>query len=386
MVGTPRLKIAALMLEKGKGAFFYDDFSWVRRIALLGVVIMAIADADEDEVTRTGLTLVADGYGTLAYYARYGLTRGARQLTDEKKARHDQPIVIDIKLEEDAFEYLGRKSPFGKWIRSSYGIEPLNWIFGEETLNDPRIPVELDDIVHPVALVDMLDGSKLWTLELSNWCVAALLYIPSDGRILGSFISDALGRIYFATAFREGAYRIGVDLISEPLFDWVKTATPIDPLINRTEDRQNPTLREAYICWVGQRLSRFEQFAKCAGLLGSLDGDLARLFNLGGNPMLLRVADGGMDVVLELVGQKPHDAIPGIYIALKAGAVAFNLDDGNEIGIGSDLIKSALKRPKDRGIRYIVAAQKELGLEVREKITSDLRRLEQTRRLLQMPL
>lgn len=83
-----------------------------------------------------------------------------------------------------------------------------------------------------------------------------------------------------------------------------------------------------------------------------------RFYNLAGNPMMARLAEGTVDVVLELDGQLPHDVVPGAYIAMKAGAVFGNID-GDKTFSEQELADFLLK-PADQSIRYILAANKDL--------------------------
>jgi fructose-1,6-bisphosphatase/inositol monophosphatase family enzyme len=46
-----------------------------------------------------------------------------------------------------------------------------------------------------------------------------------------------------------------------------------------------------------------------------------RFYNLAGNPMMMRLVDGSVDIVFDIKGQAPHDVVPGAFIAVKAGAV-----------------------------------------------------------------
>lgn len=85
-----------------------------------------------------------------------------------------------------------------------------------------------------------------------------------------------------------------------------------------------------------------------------------RLYNFAGNPMMCRMADGALDAVVELFGQKPHDVIPGASIALGAGATLGDLE-GNSIGL--DDFFGLLTEP-DRRIRYIMASTPELYGEI----------------------
>ena len=72
--------------------------------------------------------------------------------------------------------------------------------------------------------------------------------------------------------------------------------------------------------------------------------------NLGGNPMMVKVADGNLHAVFELLGQKPHDVVPGAFIARAAGAVVRDLK-------GEDLnLANTLMTPNMGQMKYIIAA------------------------------
>jgi 3'-phosphoadenosine 5'-phosphosulfate (PAPS) 3'-phosphatase len=75
--------------------------------------------------------------------------------------------------------------------------------------------------------------------------------------------------------------------------------------------------------------------------------------------MLAKVADGTIDAVVgfgDMDGptntrpQKPHDYVPGAWIACQAGATAIDIDTGRPLEFGYSLL-----HPDRPGKRYIVA-------------------------------
>lgn len=123
-------------------------------------------------------------------------------------------------------------------------------------------------------------------------------------------------------------------------------------------------LSRAGICFYGQKIGNFISVARKNSFIKGIsainrktkDKEGTRLYNLAGNPMMIKLIQGNMDVIFELKGQPAHDVAPGAYIAMKAGAVFKNLN-GKQI----DMIKS-LNRPADpkNYLRYILAANNRL--------------------------
>ncbi len=74
--------------------------------------------------------------------------------------------------------------------------------------------------------------------------------------------------------------------------------------------------------------------------------------------MKARVADGTVHAVFELRGQKPHDVIPGAFIAKQAGAIFCDLD-GNDIDMGN-----AVLDPNSSDLRYVLAGSKSLAEQI----------------------
>jgi len=71
-----------------------------------------------------------------------------------------------------------------------------------------------------------------------------------------------------------------------------------------------------------------------------------------------------IDVIFQLGGQYPHDAVPGLYIARKGGAFILNLKTGEEMT--DKELEQGLLRPghPDEKMEYIVASTRELCQEM----------------------
>jgi fructose-1,6-bisphosphatase/inositol monophosphatase family enzyme len=85
-----------------------------------------------------------------------------------------------------------------------------------------------------------------------------------------------------------------------------------------------------------------------------------RIYNFAGNPMMVKVADGSMSAVFELLGQSPHDVVPGAFIAKCAGAKLTDLR-GRDIDLDAALCKPAAP---DAKLRYVLSCTSELGAEL----------------------
>lgn len=77
---------------------------------------------------------------------------------------------------------------------------------------------------------------------------------------------------------------------------------------------------------------------------------------------MAKVADGRIHAVFELLGQKPHDVVPGAFIAREAGAIVRDLN-GRDIDLGA-----ALMEPNKGDLRYIIAANETLYQELRDRL------------------
>ena len=255
-----------------------------------------------------------------------------------KIGRREKPALgVDVLAELLAKMELGRRLK---------ALKPL--ILGEESLRDENLDLTKETRI--VALLDMLDGSDLHERGLGNWCSAAAFFIPAERQILGAFVAVPEGYIYFWT-------------LDTPL------SMKLDLRSGKTEPMSGPsevrTMAEMSVCFYGQKVVNFcscaKEFAHERNRQLQTKGVGTRIYNLAGIPAMMKVVDTTghkrIDAVFELLGQQPHDVVPGAVIAQHAGGTVLGLD-----GAPLDLV-SALLRPSDpsRRLRYVLAATPELA-------------------------
>lgn len=300
----------------------------------------------------------------------YSPAKALSRIADPEKEPNNQPLRIDYFAEDFCSSCLEGK--FKKKIL----------VAGEESLKKEKALQDLTDHKTVVALMDIVDGTDLLLRGLSNWCSATVFFYPPDTRILASVVSDHDGNVFFASdsgAFwqpRSSKKEFRIDRSLSPLtldeacIKFLKSESS-GPLTNSP-------LCNSSICFYGQKPPNFlstnvPMFMEKMDCLSRKIKEnekpvpALRIYNLGGIPMMLKVANGTMDAVFDLTKPKPHDMVPGAYIALKAGAFLGDMC-GKPIG-GDDLAK-ALLRPNDDGPAYILAGSETLYRELLGCLTS----------------
>lgn len=271
--------------------------------------------------------------------------------------REKVALVVDVIAERLAAIELGRRLK---------QFDPL--ILGEESLQDENL--DLANESRLVALLDMVDGTDLFERGLGNWCSAAAFFLPDEREIVGAFVGTPEGVVYYWT----------IDTPVPLKFD-LRTKS-VEPVRGPSEVRN---LAESSIAFYGQKVVNF---CSCASTLAhernrqlQTKGLSVRIYDLAGIPMMMNVIDGAghrrIDAVFEIVGQNPHDVVPGAIIAQRAGATVLDLD-GNPL----DLV-AALLRPADPNYRlkYVLAATPELAAE----LLKSLRVNKETKQSLRQP-
>jgi hypothetical protein len=202
-----------------------------------------------------------------------------------------------------------------------------------------------------------------------------VFFCPSNNpgeKILGACVGLPSGEIYSASAHSKEVYIKQKGHFARPA---AKPSTVKE-------------LKNASVCFYGQKAGSLSAVAE-RGLikyitdwnekqnetrarkklngepLDDADADASsRFYNLAGIPMMVKLIDHrvkaakNIDAVFEVRGQKPHDVVPGAFLALVGGAVMWSLDD-NAYVTPADLEKALLK-PSDKSMRYIIACTKEL--------------------------
>jgi len=240
-------------------------------------------------------------------------------------------------------------------------------IYGEESLaTDPDLSQETRICI----LIDIVDGTDLLERNFSNWCSAIVIFDPTVRKILGSFVflKSERGDYLYYTTRDERVYKKQYPITRassqrHQANRWELTA----PLRGPAQDRK---LKDASLCVYGQKSSALQSLflwnekEKLANWLktieaqkGTMEEARFRFYNLAGNPMMVRLADGVVDVVLDLNGQHPHDVVPGAFIALLSGAV-LTKPNGEELSV-RDLAES-LCLPARSKIKYVLSGNKNI--------------------------
>lgn len=260
--------------------------------------------------------------------------------------RRKRLLSIDLTAEHTAAKLLRR--------RLNYNLLAI----GEESIATDRHK-DLSNNKELIVLMDMIDGTDLLERGLSNWCSALIFYYPPQRRILASLIGIPEDGVYYAMDGVDGAYKSTFNRESEP------------KRVNGPSDVKN--LRNASIAFYGQKISKFLSVIRRSKFISYLEylqnraNTKTRIYNLAGNPMMMKVIDGHtkIDAVFDLEGQCPHDVAPGAYIAQKAGAVFSSLDGGS-----IDLHKLLVKPidPHSR-VPYLLTSTKALSKDIRRYLS-----------------
>ncbi len=241
-------------------------------------------------------------------------------------------LRLDINA-EDSFQRLLHKYQKGRFASIQ--------VLGEERLRNPDLNLRGRDGV--LALVDAVDGTDLVERGLSNWCSGVVFFAPSNRkgkRILASCVAVPTNSM---TPGEKPRMQVDV-YCATPERVYVHTDGKTRDVHGCSTTEQ---MEQASLCFYEQKVSNFLSVAQ-SRLIRNLDvaGDF-RIYNLGGIPMMLKLIDHfprirGVDAVVDLEGQKPHDVVPGAFIAKRAGAVLRDLS-GKDIPLGK--LEDLLLRP-----------------------------------------
>lgn len=230
-------------------------------------------------------------------------------------------------------------------------------VYGEERLRDANL--DLTSEQNTCVLVDALDGTDLLERGIGNWCSASVFFCPANPpgeQIRAAVVGLPTGEVYYASADLQDA--------------WVREGDNIRVVKGCSGVK---SLRRASICYYGQKLTNYMSLytsgaaRKLSKHLNSKAGHSDfRIYNLAGIPMMLRLIDKrcsgahGIDAVLDIEGQKPHDVVAGAYIALQGGAVLKDAGTGTNLTLGQ--LEQKLLKPASQTheLKYVMAATEEL--------------------------
>jgi fructose-1,6-bisphosphatase/inositol monophosphatase family enzyme len=249
-------------------------------------------------------------------------------------------------------------------------------VLGEEK---GTYPATLEGYEQIVAFLDPIDGTDLAVRGFSNWCFALTFFFPPERRILASIVGHSSGQIYYATEI--GAFKGLVKVRNNESGQRVIVEEDKPLVIN---PKKITRLEDAAVCFYGQKPQSFLNLAENEGFIRMLrefsarmhdardeQGNIIRkgerlefrLYNLAGNPMMPKIADGAVDAVLGLSPSQVHDVIPGAFIATQAGAI---LRDLNGVSINP---ADCLMKPRQR-VNYVVTGSEKLAEELVEILKS----------------
>lgn len=242
--------------------------------------------------------------------------------------------------------------------------------FGEEIIICGEEESKKSNVVDSnkvVAFIDPIDGTDLLVRNFFNWCSAIAFALPKEKRIIGTVVGHSSGDIYFAD--QDGAYVLG-------------RRAKRKKRIHRDSSEAKEFCHSS-ICYYGQKPKSFLTVAQHPGFLermGVLKERMAakeisagkkikgesldvRIYNFGGNPMMVRIPSGAVDAVFSISGAAIHDVIPGAYIAVQAGAVFTDLN-GNIID-PADTIQTP-----EQNIKYILSGSRSLAEEMKHLLST----------------
>lgn len=242
-------------------------------------------------------------------------------------------------------------------------------VFGEESLRDKTL--DLTNRKGIFALADMIDGTDLLERRLSNWCSAVVFFNPQAPRgrkILASFVVLPDGKAYYASLDDETVKVRYVNRNVE-IRDVFRPSNVSD-------------LKNASVCFYGQKAKSFVELAKYPlfdHLANAKTLEDFRFYTLAGIPMVMNLIDHevemakNIDAVFDVRGQKPHDVVPGAFLALKAGATVKNLISGKRMTYED--LENALMRPSsdESKLKYIIASTPQLSNKLSKLLTPPIK-------------
>lgn len=293
-----------------------------------------------DDFLRSGLAIVK----TIVEWGNLNRSTQTKDLDPEQpdfKDLNNLTRHLDILCHDYARNQL--KYEFGDFLS----------IYGEEA----PTPKSLSRYKRVLAIFDAVDGTDLVARGFYNWCSALAFFDPNEKQILAAVVGHSSGAIYYAS--HKGVFK--------KILGDQKTRTSYKRLLRSSKEKLE--LAQASVCFYGQKPPSFlENSFALSFILEEFQGRMLageylpfRVYNLGGNPMMVKIPERTVDIVFETRGQKAHDVVPGAYIATKAGAVLIDLD-GNPV----DLVE-ALLNPHKR-LTYILAATTSLAIELKNKL------------------
>lgn len=287
------------------------------------------------DLVRVGTEVTLKTHRDIHNLLKFGRSHAVQRVTIPGKDRDNVTTAVDVFAERS-------------FMAATYeAFQGRIAVYGEESLQDETL--DLSDEERPVAIVDMVDGTDLLALGIWLWCSAMVFWVPKSRRILAAIVGDPFGRVYYALGPGK-AYVTDLDLREASPDEVLKSSRPIRP------DGQQKSLKDSFLCFYGQKSGHLRSVLDRTPLLDQVH----RIYNFAGNPMMVKVADGTMSGVFELLGQYPHDVVPGAFIAQCAGATLTDIK-GRPLDLAESLCRPAAK---DRKLTYALCCTPELSKEL----------------------
>ena len=302
------------------------------------------------QFVETAITVIREVQRVVAKKIRLNPIRAFTPL--EVKGRNNKKLLgVDYAAESEAADMLREKIP---------DLVTL----GEESLTDKSL--DLTEEKSLVVLMDMVDGTDLLERGLSNWCSAMVFFYPAERRILGSFVGIFGHGVYFATDHLSPRFQPYSSKGTAPR----EVSSPAKDVDARFQWATK--LEDASVAYYGQKKMNYLSLASDSRFTARIsalpEGAETRIYNLAGNPMMMRVIDGHkrIDAVFDVQGQHPHDVAPGAFIASKVPGVVFTDMSGGEIDLTTSLLRPASDEHK---LKYVLAGTESLAAEIRAAVS-----------------
>lgn len=295
---------------------------------------------------------------------RCGREDSERKIPTSGKEEGHYTSILDRRIEEDSAGDLrvlfNRKCDVPATLIDIHGEESLGQSVQEKDLSRSR---------NLTVLADMIDGTDLLFRELGNWCSALVVFIPQEKKILSSYVGMIFGdflSIYYSRMMPGGSYKTGLQRVPVILRKDGRRVVMSKKLKRLELAPQNYEVSDipldgASISYYGQKVERHMKVAEGTRFFSSpelWDAKHTRIYNLGGNPMMARVAEGRMSAVFETKGQFPHDVVPGAFICRNAGCVVTDLE-GKELDLAQSLLVPNTK-DKNKKLKYLISCNSTL--------------------------
>jgi hypothetical protein len=213
------------------------------------------------------------------------------------------------------------------------------------------------------AIVDLTGNGDTVARKLGNGCATITFLRPGpEPRILFSMIHNSDGNTYGAD--ESGTFFLTPAGAKSGSLQRLKGPDTRPQSKSADEKESLDGADQIAICFDAQRSSQFTSlpYGFSAWLTNNPLRKRMRIYNLAGNSMMARLANGeNVHAIFSHAGELPYDVVPGAFIGLKAGAHMLDFDGKK---ITADDLATGLLKPSRERIHYVIAGTQELALEL----------------------